>query len=277
MPPLGEDQPGPSVAGAAGSDRDDDGGGPGGGVDVERDEVGAHHPRNRAHGLGVVVHARRQRRVRADAARVAGQGDGDARIPDAVHVPGDVCRLRDRRREDVEVVVAQRLELGDRLGECVGDGPGGLAEGIDFGRVAAELHGPFDAGPVRHHAPGRAVVDPDRAAVVSLDGTVAVGVGFECGDDLLQRGPGGAELLRVGPGRMALDVLLEGLADLDAVDGGDQGFGLGPPSGLFRSRFRGRQPIPLISIFRLIDLRRLYRCASGRRGASPPLGIIGYK
>ena len=126
MPPLGEDQPGPPVAGAAGSDRDDDGGRLGGRVDTERDEVGAHHPGNRAHGLGVVVHTRRQRRGRADSARVAGQGNGDARIPDAVHIPGDVRRIRDRRREDVDVVVAQRLELGDRLRECVGDGPGCL-------------------------------------------------------------------------------------------------------------------------------------------------------
>ena len=87
--------------------------------------------------------------------------------------------------------------------------------------------------------------------MVSLDGTVAVGVGLERGDDLLQRGPGGAELLGVGPGGMALDVLLEGLADLDGVDGGDQsrlglGFGLG--LGLGAGLFGSRQPILLVSI-----------------------------
>ena len=55
--------------------------------------------------------------------------------------------------------------------------------------------------------------------MVGLDGPAAVGVGLQGGNDLLDRGASGAELLGVGPGRMALDVLLEGLTDLDAVDG----------------------------------------------------------
>src|SRR2546423_1243997 len=79
----------------------------------------------------------------------------------------------------------------DRVGEGLRDGLGGLAEGVHLGRVGAEVDGPLDPGPVGHHVPALAVVDPDGVTVVGLDGAVAVGVWIEGGDDLLVRGPSG--------------------------------------------------------------------------------------